>query len=147
MIAMHAENEADRRIVASLAQRIEGVFDLSKVANAIASMFEDAQASLVPILGPKGVAALYRRSYFLCTAKHPQFATTYESLGVAMNLVELRGLLANQTKEDAVFFGEEYLKSFYELLATLIGRSLAARLLLDVWANSLSGANPQEISR
>lgn len=144
---MFAETEADRRIAASLGRRVEGVTDLSKVADAIASMFEDAQASLVPILGPKGVAALYRRCYFLCAAKHKQLAKTYEHLGVAMDLAELKRLLAINTKDDAVFFGKVFLKTFYQLLATLIGHSLAARLLLDVWANSLSSTHLRAASK
>ena len=40
-------------------------------------------------------------------------------------------------------FGQVFYKPL-ELLATLIGRSLAARLLLDVWGNFLSGPAPQD---
>lgn len=61
-----------------------------------------------------------------------------------MNLTEFRSILSEQEKTDAVFFSEQLLKTFYELLATLIGRSLAARLLLDVWGNFLSGSVSQD---
>jgi hypothetical protein len=38
------------------------------------------------------------------------------------------------------------LTTFYELLTTLIGPSLTARLLRDVWGSSLSDTPSQEIS-
>lgn len=144
---MFAESEAGERIAAALAQRVEGIADISQVADAITLMFDDINTALTPVIGPKGVAALHRRSFFLCTSMHPQLAETYKTLVVAMDLVELRSLLITQNKADAVFFCGELLKTFYELMATLIGRSLATRLLLDVWGYSLSGLPPQDTSR
>jgi len=129
-----------------LAQRTAHSAESSQVADAITSMFEDINRTLIPIIGPKGVAALHRRSLFLCTSAYPQFADTYKTLIVAMDLGELKSLLAEQNKGDALFFCEALLKTFYELLATLIGRSLAARLLLDVWGRPLSGTPVQENS-
>lgn len=144
---MFAESEASQRIAAALAHRVEGIADVSQVAEAITLMFEATNGALTPIIGPKGVAALHRRSLLLCTSMHPQFAEIFTSLMAAMDLQELKSLLIQQNKADAVFFSEELLKIFYELLATLIGRSLAARLLLDVWENSFSGLPPQDTSR
>ncbi|ANI54767.1 hypothetical protein PDR5_30370 [Pseudomonas sp. DR 5-09] len=45
-----------------------------------------------------------------------------------------------------MLFGEVMLTTFYELLTTLIGPSLTARLLRDVWKPSLSDTSAQENS-
>ncbi|WP_237749276.1 hypothetical protein [Pseudomonas rhizosphaerae] len=141
---MSPESGASQKIAAALAYRVGSLVDRSQVASAIISMFEDINAALTPIIGPKGVAALYRRSLFLCMSTHPIYADRYKGLAVAMNLTEFRSILSEQEKTDAVCFSEQLLKTFYELLATLIGRSLAARLLLDVWGNFLSGSVSQD---
>lgn len=144
---MFAESEAGQRIAACLAHRAKGCAEVSQVAEAITSMFENIDTALTPIIGPKGVAALHRRTLHLCITQHPSFADSYRMLVVGMDLKELKALLTEQSRADALFFSEEILKTFYELLATLIGRSLAARLLLDVWEQPFSGPPDQDISR
>ena len=144
---MFAESEAGQRIAACLAHRVNGRADVFQVAEAITSMFEDIDTALTPIIGPKGVAALHRRSLYLCITQHPTLGDSYRMLVVGMDHKELKALLAEQSRADALFFSEEILKTFYELLATLIGPSLAARLLLDVWEQSISGPPAQDISR
>ncbi|WP_426139151.1 hypothetical protein [Pseudomonas sp. DWP3-1-2] len=143
---MSTESEEGRRIVASLARRVDGAANATQVADAIIAMLQEISGVLVPILGPKGVAALYRRSLYLSTSLHPLLASTFESLAGGMNLMELKSLLIQLKQADALFFGEEFLKAFHELLATLIGPSLSARLLRDVWDNSLSAPPAQETS-
>lgn len=143
---MSTESEEGRQIVASLAHRVGHTADIAQVADAIVRTLQDINAVLIPVVGPKGVAALYRRSLYVCTSLHPCLANTYESLVVAMDLVELKSLLVQQNQADAIFFGEELLKAFYELLATLIGPSLTARLLRVVWENSLSTTPAQDTS-
>lgn len=144
---MFAKSEAGQRIAASLAHRVNGSAEGFQVAEAITSMFEDINIALTPIIGPKGVAALHRRSLQLCVTKHLPLGDSYKMLVEDMDLKKLKALLAEHSTADALFFGEEVLKIFYELLATLIGQSLAARLLLDVWEQSFSGPPAQEISR
>lgn len=144
---MTTESEEGRQIVASLAHRVGNTADIALIANGIVTTLQDINTTLIPIVGPKGVAALYRRSLYLCTSLHPRLAGTYESPVNAMDLMELKSLLVQQSPADALFFGEELLKAFYELLATLIGPSLTARLLRAVWENSLSDTSAQDISQ
>jgi hypothetical protein len=144
---MFAESEAGQRIAACVAHRVNGSADVSQVAEAMTSMFEDINNALTPIIGPKGVAALHRRSLHLCITKHPPLGDHYTMLVVGMDLKQLKALLAEQSRADALFFSEEMLKTFYELLASLIGQPLAARLLLDVWEQSSSGPPAQDTSR
>lgn len=143
---MSTESEEGRRIVASLAFRLNHLADIDQVADVILTMLRDTNASLVPIIGPKGVAALYRRSLHLSASQHPHLGPTYFPLAEPLDLSELKALLLQQTRTDVIFFAEEWLKALYGLLTTLIGSSLSARLLLDVWDNNLSTLPAQETS-
>jgi hypothetical protein len=144
---MPTDSEESRQIVASLAHRIGQNADIAQVADAIVATLQEMDTDLTPILGQQGVAALYRRSLLLCISAHPRLAGTYQSVQVALDLTALKSVLVQQSEVEAMFFGEELLKTFYELLTTLIGPSLTARLLRRaVWENSLSGTPAQDTS-
>jgi hypothetical protein len=143
---MSSESEEGRKIAASLARRIDNATDATQIADVIVAMLQEISAALVPILGPKGVAALFRRSLHLCTSLHPSLTAESASLTVGLNLPELATLLILQKPADALLFGEEFLTAFHQLLATLIGPSLCARLLRDVWDHPLSAPAAQETS-
>ncbi|KAA0944844.1 hypothetical protein FQ186_23530 [Pseudomonas sp. ANT_H14] len=101
-------------------------------------------AALAPIIGQPGVVALYRRSFHLCASTHPRLARTYDSAQAVLDLIALKSVLVKQSEVDALFFGEVLLTTFYELLTSLIGPSLTARLLRGVWELSLSDTPSQE---
>lgn len=143
---MSTENEEGRRIVASLAFRIGHVANIDQIADVIIAMLQETNAALVPIIGPKGVAALYRRSLHVCMALHTQMDGVYIRSSEPLELSDLKSILIQQNKNDVIFFGEELLKALYKLLTTLIGPSLSGRLLLDVWENNLSAPPVQETS-
>lgn len=77
---MSTLSEESRQIVASLTHRVGPNADIATIAQAIASILQDMDAALTPILGQQGVAALYRRSLHLCAANHPRLAGTYDSV-------------------------------------------------------------------
>jgi hypothetical protein len=143
---MSTLSEESRQIVASLAHRVGPEADIARIAQAIISTLQDMDTGLTPIIGHQGVAALYRRSLHLCASTHPRLAGTYDSVQAAMDLTALKSVLVEQSKADALFFGEVLLTTFYELLTTLIGPSLTARLLRGVWEPSLSDTPSQENS-
>ncbi|WP_439854806.1 hypothetical protein [Pseudomonas yamanorum] len=143
---MSALNEESRQIVASLAHRAGPNADVARIALAIISTLRDVDVALTPIIGQQGVAALYRRSLHLCVSNHPRLAGTYDSMQTALDLIALNSVLVEQSEVDALFFGEVLLTTFYELLTTLIGPSLTARLLRGVWEPSLSDTPLQETS-
>ncbi|WP_342215377.1 hypothetical protein [Pseudomonas sp. TH39(2020)] len=146
-LAMSTLSEESRQIVASLAHRVGPNADIATVAQAIASILQDMDAALTPIIGQQGVVALYRRSLHLCASRHPRLAGTYDSVQAAsLDLTALKSVLVAQSETDALFFGDVLLTTFYELLTTLIGPSLTARLLRGVWEPSLSDTPSQEIS-
>ncbi|WP_250548239.1 hypothetical protein [Pseudomonas hormoni] len=140
------ESEGGRQIVASLAHRVGANAEITRIAKAIVSTLQDMSAALTPIIGQQGVVALYRRSLHLCASTHPRLAGIYNRVQTALDLINLNSVLVEQSEVDALFFGEVLLTTFYELLTTLIGPSLSARLLRDVWDNSLSAPPEQETS-
>ena len=144
--AMSTLSEESRQIVASLAHRVGPNADSERVAHAIVSTLQDLDAALTPIIGHQGVAALYRRSLHLCVSTHSRLAGTYDSVSATMDLTALTSILVEQSHIDALFLGEVLLTTFYELLTTLIGPSLTARLLRGVWEPSLSDTLSQENS-
>ncbi|MEW5715190.1 hypothetical protein SAMN04490186_5373 [Pseudomonas grimontii] len=109
-------------------------------------MLQDIDAALTPIIGQQGAVALLRRSLRLSVLTHSRLADTYDRVQAAPDLSDLKALLIEQTEADALFFGEVLLTTFYTLLTTLIGASLTARLLRDVWEPSLSDTPSQEQS-
>ena len=143
---MSTLSEESRQIVASLAQSVGPNADTARIAQAIVSTLQDMTAALTPIIGQQGVVALYRRSLHLCASNHPRLAGTYDSVQTALDLIALNSVLVEQREVDALFFGEVLLTTFYELLITLIGPSLTARLLRGVWEPSLSDTPSQENS-
>ncbi|KOX65662.1 hypothetical protein AA303_01900 [Pseudomonas psychrophila] len=143
---MSTLSEESRQIVASLAHLAGPNADTARIAQAIVSTLQDMDTALTPIIGQQGVAALYRRSLHLCTSTHPRLAGIFDSLQPGMDLIALKSVIVEQSEGDALFFGEMWLTTFYELLTTLIGPSLTARLLRDVWEPSLSDTLSQETS-
>ena len=63
-----------------------------------------------------------------------------------MDLAALKSALAKQSGASAAAGGRALVRSFHDLLTTLIGPSLTERLLLSVWDDFLSGPAAQEIS-
>lgn len=145
-LAMSTLSEESRQILASLTHRVGPNADIATTAQAITSILQNMDTALTPIIGQQGVAALYRRSLHLCAANHLRLAGTYDSVQASLDLTALKSVLVEQSEADALFFGEVLLTTFYELLTTLIGPSLTARLLRGVWEPSLSDTPSQENS-
>lgn len=143
---MSTLSEESRQIVASLAHLVGPNADTARIAQAIISTLQDMDSALTPIIGQQGVAALYRRSLHMCAATHPRLASTFDRVQPGMDLTALKSVIVEQSEADALFFGEVWLTTFYELLTTLIGPSLTARLLRGVWEPSLSDTLSQETS-
>jgi hypothetical protein len=61
-----------------------------------------------------------------------------------MNLDTLHGVIERQDAVEAAAAGSALFRTFGELLASLIGSSLAERLLSDAWESLFRGAPGQE---
>jgi hypothetical protein len=143
---MSTRSEESHEIVDSLTRRVGPNADAAAVAQAIISILQDIDSALAPIVGPQGVAALYRRSLHLCLSNHPHMASIYAEVQGSPDLAALKAVLVKQSEAEALFFGEVLLVTFHELLTTLIGSSLTTRLLRGVWEPSSSETPAQEKS-
>ncbi|MHB1203526.1 MAG: hypothetical protein ACYCZC_10355 [Acidithiobacillus sp.] len=140
------ESQESRRLEASLTHSVEKDADAAQIADAMISTWQGINAALCPIIGQRGVDALYLRSLYLIGPAYPWLAGRHEGVHPAMDLVALKSLLAQQSSATALAGGGALLQTFYELLDSLIGPSLTERLLRSVWANSLSGLPAQDTS-
>jgi hypothetical protein len=102
------------------------------VADAVAAAWHQVQESLTPIIGPQGVAALYKRSLLLTSRSHAWLAVL-QSHPDAIDVGTLKAVLTRQETKDAALAAGQLLQTFYELLSQLIGPSLAHRLMGFMW--------------
>ena len=143
---MATENPASLRPPVPLGNRVGAQASASQIANAVFELWQEIDDALTPIIGPRGVAALYYRSLHLTSAPHPWLAGKHDIVQIGVNPTALKSILAQQGSAAAAAAGSAFLQTFHDLLASLIGPSLTERLLRAVWANSLSGPAAQDTS-
>ena len=130
-----------------LVSQVAAGADAAQVADACVNTWRAIETALTPIIGSKGVAALYTRSLHLASSAHPWLAALRESEPTAIDLVALKSVAAQQTGALAADGANALLQTFYQLLGSLIGPSLTERLLRSVWADSPGGAPLQDTIR
>jgi hypothetical protein len=118
--------------------------DAPQIAETVAALWLDVDVALAPILGHRGVAALYQRSLHLNRPTHPYLAPAMASTLTTLDVAPLAAVLAQQTNDHAAAAGGAVLQTFHELLSDLIGASLTERLLRSVWATFLNGETPRD---
>jgi len=139
-----SEEAASADIAALLAGAVSDGASSRQVAGMVASAFRGIDQALTPIIGQRGVAALYKRSVHLASQAHPWLPRSREGVHPAMDVTALTSELSQQTAAASAAAGGQLLRIFCELLISLIGPSLTDRLLRPVWATLLSGASAQE---
>jgi hypothetical protein len=115
------------------------------IAGKLARVLHDIEAVLTPILGGRGVAALVQRSLHLARATHPWLAEPIEVAQPGIDLHALESSFARHEAAEAASAALALLHSFHELLASLVGRPLAERLLEPVWARAPNSRTAQDI--
>ena len=113
--------------------------DVLHVANAVVASWEEIQHAIAPVVGARGVAALYERSLHLTRAQHPWMVAVPETSKLEMDLPALKTLLLQQDCATAAAGGMAHLQKFYEVLTSLIGPSLTDGLLRFIWEKSTNG--------
>jgi hypothetical protein len=126
------------RTQALLAVRVGAGGGEHATAVAVVALCGEINTALAPVVGPHGVAALYRRSLFLTAQAHPGLAGLHESVETAMDVSALQARLDTLSSEQAGIVGAALLQTFQELLESLVGRSLTERLLSSLWDRPLS---------
>ena len=121
-------------IAAHLAHRVGQGADAEQIADTVVATWHAIDGVLNPIIGERGVAALYKRSLHLSSPVHPWLEGVHEGVQATIDLAPLKSVLARQSSSDAAAGGGRLLQTFHELLVTVIGASLSERLLRPVWA-------------
>ena len=134
------------RIAASLASRINGSADAVEIAHEIVTMCQEVNDALSPIIGRRGVDALYKRSLYLAAPTFPWLATARDGAQDFMDPAKLKSTLAAQSPASGAAGGVLLLQTFQDLLASLVGTSLTERLLHPVWNNSSGSPRTQGFS-
>lgn len=119
-------------------ERVPPGASASQVAAAMGPIAFDLDAALTPIIGPRGVMALWQRSLHLASAAYPWLADGQPGGFTALDPSLLAAAIGRRDDDDAAAGVTALLLAFNELLVSLIGPSLTERLLRTVWAPSLA---------
>jgi hypothetical protein len=143
MKSMHGEERGIESTFARLAGTDAQVDRIATIAVAIWRSVADA---LSPIIGSGGVAALYRRSLHVSRTAHPWLAPTPADGSLAGELAALQALLQQQARDEAASATRTMLRTFDDLLVSLIGASLTEQLLASVWDTAARDRAAQDTS-
>lgn len=133
-----ADKDAIRR---TLAHRAGSNTHSGAVAEAAVSTWHQLTVRLTPVIGVRGVDALFRRSLYLVSKDYPWLAIVGNEGGSTSLLASLQRSLAAQEVEIAKEVGASLLLVFTELLTAMIGISVSERLLGPVWVLPKSGSS------
>ncbi len=134
------------RIVELVAHLTSEESDASRIADKAVLTWHDIDAALSPIVGERGVAALYKRSLYLTRADYPWLGAAYDSALAPGDFAELHNALSQQPGKDVAAATSALLQKFSDLLTSLIGGSLTERLLRSVWDKHSGGHAAQAMS-
>ena len=137
---------AGHQIAEALLRRAGPDAGAAQLADASVETWREIDAALAPIIGQRGVGALYTRSLHLTEPAHSWLAKIIEVPQPALDVEALRTVLSNQPSAEAADASGAVLQTFHALLTQLIGAPLTEQLLRSVWARFLSGEAAQDLS-
>ncbi|MGI4814484.1 MAG: hypothetical protein ACRYG5_11220 [Janthinobacterium lividum] len=143
---MSIENRQGPPIVATLVLRVGRSTDSTHIADVIAQIWSEAEFALTPLIGREGVAALLKRSLFLSASVYAWLLETPKGNNKSVDADALKTIFASRTAEEATAGGTALFLQFYGLLTTLIGPSLADRILESAWVDPSRGETAQDHS-
>jgi len=110
-----------------------GATDAPDVALAAIKQWRQMAERLEPVIGARGVDALFGRALHLTTRRFPWLAT-HAALGNSADALEqLAARFESQQASVAADAGDVLLRTFTELLVNMIGEPLTGRLLGALW--------------
>jgi hypothetical protein len=130
--------------MAFLAQHLDAGASSSQITKLIGRVCQEIELALVPIVGQRGLAALFARSLHLSVKTHPWLSGGESGLPLAFNSAALCAVIAQQARPEAMAGACFFLQTFCELLVKLVGRELTERLLRTPWLTFLSGSAAQD---
>jgi len=121
-------------IAASLSRRVGPNAGAVQIAEAMTVILQQIDAALAPVVGARGVAALYKRSVHVACSN---LRWLYVAQDEPAALVRV---LAQRSDVEAEAGANVFLRAFDDLLTSLIGSSLTERLLRSVQVSALNDA-------
>ncbi|UKE70005.1 MULTISPECIES: hypothetical protein [Xanthomonas translucens group] len=143
------ENPALSAAVSALARQAAVGIEASVVAASVAATWQQIEQALTPILGARGVAALFKRALFLTKGGFPWLHDAFVAIEASSehNALDIfRVVLSQQSAATAAAGAGAFLSTFHDVLISMIGATLTERLLQSVWATFSSGYPAQDIS-
>jgi hypothetical protein len=141
------DSRESSRFTAPLAQRVAEDAGSRAIADAIGAMWADIASALQPVLGRRGVAALFWRTLHVTATRYPWLAPLKaERLDAPDSVADLTALFAAQPPAVAMEAGSVLFATFRELLTTLIGARLSEQLLHAAWSTPSSAPPAQDPS-
>jgi uncharacterized protein YbjT (DUF2867 family) len=140
------EPQESSRLGISLAQLAAQGADVARLASVIVSCWQKIESALAPVIGKRGLAALYERSLHTAQAAYPWLLPAPEKVDSTMDLSALKTALLKQNSASAAAGGGAHLQALYELLGSLISLSLTQRLLGPIWEHPLNDPTPEKAS-
>lgn len=107
---------------------------IEEMADRIINLFSSAESVFKPIIGLRGLAALYDANLKRFSSNYPWLCAAIEHPCVTLNLQLLRSVLLDNNHQTLMQAGAALITNFYLIIAGLIGSSLTEQLLRPVWA-------------
>jgi len=132
-------------IASVLAQLASDDAGADRIAAAVAENMHAIHLALAPIIGDRGVSALYRRSLLLAARDVPGAPSFHAAADADNDYATLQSALAQQAAADAAVIAQALFSHLYTILASLIGAALTERLLHPMFDTSANGHAVQEL--
>jgi hypothetical protein len=143
--APSSDDDGSEKIAEALIGLLAGHADATRVAGVVVRTWIDIESALSPVLGKRGVAALYKRSLHLSGPGHGCLAALEETSTSAIDFEMLQQAFVVQSNVEATSAAAAMLKAFCKLLVSLVGPALTRRLLSPL-LTSLQAGHPPEAS-
>ena len=101
-------------------------------------------AQVISIVGEDGFNSLYDRSVFLTQPSHPWLAADAPSPATGSRFAELKMSLQEQPPAQASVANTLLLITFTDILVSLIGEQLTARILRMAWGHEAQDSTGKE---
>lgn len=137
--------DGSEKIAEALVGLLEGQVDGAQIAGVIVRTWVDIDGALSPVLGKRGVAALYKRSLHLSGSAHGWLSDIQVGPITAIDFEVLQKAFADQSNSEAASAATAMLRAFCDLLVSLVGISLTGRLLSPVLTHFHAGHTPKAL--
>lgn len=127
------------QLIASLATQYADA-----VADGAIRLWDLMATQIISIVGEGGFNALYARSVFLTQSSHPWLAADAPSTETGSRFAELKMSLQGQAPAQANAANMQLMITFTDILASLIGEPLTARILRTAWSHEAQDRTGKE---